>query len=311
MPRWPENSIVLDATGGLGNRLLALEGAVLLGREIGKRVHINWDRCGFLNTDVHFRSLFRCDSEHFEVIDNRPALVFPRGARAAFLRTLSFLPEAKREIAGRGLNVLWRKTVLRHRDGFDAILRPTTYGVDEGLHWPKELANKKRILIYAHRRFYPGYDSADEAYDYVHPTAELQERIDEITSQFGSNTVGIHVRRIGFNHPHLSPTSEFVNLMRQEIERDEGVKFFLATDSGEERAQFEAQFGSRVICQPSPEYSRGKGEGIKCAVVDMWALSRTARIVGCTWSTFSRMAARLGGIELVLLGAERELAGTA
>jgi len=59
-------------------------------------------------------------------------------------------------------------------------------------------------------------------------------------------------------------------------------------------------FGDRVVTSDH-EASRDSVDGIREGLADMWSLSRTQRIYGSAGSSFSVMAARVGGTPLEIL----------
>jgi hypothetical protein len=59
-------------------------------------------------------------------------------------------------------------------------------------------------------------------------------------------------------------------------------------------------FGHRIVT-PSAEARRDGVDGIRGGLIDMYTLAATRRIYGSQGSTFSKMAARLGGIPLEML----------
>ena len=59
------------------------------------------------------------------------------------------------------------------------------------------------------------------------------------------------------------------------------------------------QFPEEIIVYKK-ELSREKEEGIKDALVDMLCLSKTSRIIGSFWSSFSEVSAEIGRIPLTI-----------
>lgn len=134
------------------------------------------------------------------------------------------------------------------------------------------------------------------------PTKELQERIKENVNRFNAHTIGIHIRRT--DHAiaiQKSPTTLFIKRMEEEIERDETTRFFLATDSEEEKKTIQEAFGERIITSPR-KADRNSVSGMQDAVVELYTLAATRHIIGCAGSTYAKTAAEIGdvGYEVLL-----------
>ena len=78
----------------------------------------------------------------------------------------------------------------------------------------------------------------------------------------------------------------------------------LATDDQGVKAELTAEFGSRVITAAAAA-SRSSADGIRGGLADMYTLARTQRIYGSAGSSFSPMAARIGGVEMIEVRAGR------
>ncbi|KAA6326633.1 hypothetical protein EZS27_024282, partial [termite gut metagenome] len=97
-----------------------------------------------------------------------------------------------------------------------------------------------------------------------------------------------------------SPTELFISRMNDEIQRHPETLFYLATDSQEEKALLKSIFGKRVITLDK-EISRRTPIGIENAVVDLFLLSKTNKIIGSFHSSYTEMAAELSGIECLIV----------
>ncbi len=98
----------------------------------------------------------------------------------------------------------------------------------------------------------------------------------------------------------------FIQQMQHEIDLDPYVRFYLATDSMDVKENFLRQFGGRIITAPGM-VSRTSIEGIQDALVELYALSRTQKILGSYWSSYSTTAAQLGNIPLQRMIAKTEM----
>jgi len=161
------------------------------------------------------------------------------------------------------------------------------------------ITNKKTILSSCVRFYDHDYTSN---YSNFRPTEELRKRIDEICSIFSSRTIGIHIRRTDHNISiSKSPTSLFIDRMKQEILLDNNVRFYLASDSQEVKKELLDEFGDDRIITSNKLVTRNTSEGIEDAVVELYVLSRTNKIIGSFGSTYSYLAAEIGGIALEII----------
>jgi len=272
-----ESSVIyLEAMGGLANRMRLIASALWLDRMVPSSVVCFWDENAELNCP--FSMLFQ---------PIHGVTVVPGSGKFKFVRSNNQRSSFKRYAA----------KVVNRLSGVD-------YCIDEKdfaeLVWPGKLdiARVKRN----HRRIYfrTFEEFGDNALDLtrLRPVNDLQHTIDEVSAGFASDTIGVHIRR--GDHPtaaERSPEKIFVEKMSVEIERDPHARFFLCTDDSEVERRFKEAFGSRVRTH-SREKSRSAPEGVRSALVDLYCLSRTRKIIGSYQSSFSEVAARLGGVEL-------------
>lgn len=147
-------------------------------------------------------------------------------------------------------------------------------------------------------------DSVYEKYDYTifRPAADIQALADGVAKAFPGNCVGVHIRRTdNLKSIESSRTADFIERLRREVEADPEVKFFLATDSKEEERALRSAFPERILTYEKRSLARDSEQGIVDAYVDYLCLSRTRKIYGSFFSSFSRCAAALGGIELEIV----------
>lgn len=83
--------------------------------------------------------------------------------------------------------------------------------------------------------------------------------------------------------------------MKEEIKMNNDVCFYLASDSMEEKKRLTAIFGDRIITHWKP-VSRSTPEGMQDALVELYTLSRTQKMIGSYYSSYSETAAEIGNI---------------
>ena len=133
------------------------------------------------------------------------------------------------------------------------------------------------------------------------PRPELMQRIERIKARFTRNTVGVHIRRTDNAVSMSRSTPEgFRRAMDREIKRDFKVRFFLATDDDALKATLVQEDPDRIITQRT-QVRRDTLDGMREAVVDLWCLAATQRIIGSYWSSFTDTAAELRQIPLEIV----------
>lgn len=157
---------------------------------------------------------------------------------------------------------------------------------------------KGNTYIFTWEWFYPSED-----YHLFLPTSVLQKRIDEMTAQFGTSCVGVHIRRTD-NKPAIgkSSTDAFLSSMRQELEADPDTMFYLATDDMNEEALLREAFPDRILSNQKRCLQRDSVEGMHDALLDLYCLAGTRKIIGSYFSSFTDIAADMHGIPKVIAG---------
>src|SRR5690606_26853558 len=134
------------------------------------------------------------------------------------------------------------------------------------------------------------------------PTAKIRNKINEKLIDFKGKTIGIHIRRT--DHKKSIENSPRV-LFEQKIEfylqkYHNDVYFFLATDDPEIENFLHQKYQGNIITY-SKTFGRDSMEGMRDAVVELFLLSKTSKIYGSFWSSYSMIAAKLSGIEIDIL----------
>ena len=84
------------------------------------------------------------------------------------------------------------------------------------------------------------------------------------------------------------------------LSREPGVVFFLCTDDHTVKNKLEYEFGNSIITRNIP-LSRSDEVGMRQAVVDMYLLARTTKIICSYHSSFSLVASELSGTPIEIL----------
>lgn len=157
---------------------------------------------------------------------------------------------------------------------------------------------KKAGKLYLNTGFQVGaYDAAVIAR--LQPTEELQSRIDQAISRFPRETIGVHIRRTDNNWSKEVSTDE---AFERAMEAYPQACFYIASDDEEVKWKIRERFKGRTQAQET-DGLRNNAFSVGDAVVDLFALAHTQRVIGSYWSSFSDMAAEIGGIPLEIAGA--------
>ena len=277
------SKLTLVPHGGLGNRMRAIDSALRLSHTLQKQLNVIW----LENTPQ-----LRCPFDKLFQPLSQVYLTSPPVA------SLYLEPQAIQSLTPLKQNLLALVAKAFQTVNFEKIM-----GNDEVIELIQTdqlatLANYQSLMILTDRSFY-----SENTYDLFKPIPTLEKAIQTRTAAFRKNTIGLHIRRgdHGKSIKH-SPLPLFLDAIAQEIAQSSDTNFYLASDSVSIKHQLLEQFGDRIITQLTPT-SRNSEQGMQDAVIDLYALSRTRKIYGSYWSSYSRVAANISNIELVILNA--------
>ncbi len=259
--------IIIQPSGGLCNRIRSINSAWTLAKKKGVPLKVLWLNAPELNCP--FEKLFQ-PTEEFS-LSNIYSL---RSPEKLFLQLT-----ARRRLDNR--DILENKTGVTLNDAFFRSLPDSVY-------------------IFTWEQFYPTED-----YHLFVPTAAVQKRIDGFTSRFASHMVGVHIRRTdNVSAIGKSGTDAFIRAMEAEIAADPQVQFFLATDERAEEAVLRQAFPGRILSNEERVLKRDSEAGMQDAMVDLYCLAATDKILGSYWSSFTDVAAEMRRIPKVIVGEE-------
>ena len=199
-------------------------------------------------------------------------------------------------------NGSWRDTPATKRNlCLPLLLRKRQYAeewrcYDPGFHPDLMQLTTEHPSLYMDTCFSLGPYSTDDLRKTFRPLPTLQERIDSVAARFTGKTVGVHVRRA--DHVEAirhSPLSAFRHRVDRLLDTGKADSVFLCTDDEHVRQYFREAYGERLLTR-QPHLERHTLRGMEDAVVDLWSLARTTRILGSYHSSFSDTAAELGNI---------------
>lgn len=162
--------------------------------------------------------------------------------------------------------------------------------------------------------FFPQYFKDDFSFlKLLIPSKNILQKINNISKEFDENTIGVHIRRgdaitCQFKENYLSSsTDSFEKRMNQELIKNKKAKFFLATDCPETERFFKSKFP--IITNKEKKFVKSNyfspKDNQKDAVIDMFLLSKTKKIIGTNWSSFSDMSAEINQTPLFIVKEEK------
>lgn len=276
--------ITLVPVGGLANRMRAIASAAMLAKRCNSPLRVIWFKDQGLN--CRFDELFRTDLPYSRI----------QLAEASWLDLLLYDRPRKRNFRMTRFPQQWlfnscirEEEIIRKRDeGFDFTA------------WGNE---NKKVHIASYITFVPyPYELLQALF---RPNKEIEKAIDKITGSFDDHTIGIHIRRTdNIQSINLSPLTLFIEQIEKDIQKDERANFYLASDSPEDKAKLVELFGNRIRTHQFTT-DRNSSKGIQDAATELFVLSRTQKIIGSAWSSFSEIAAQLTGIPCIILKKEQ------
>lgn len=261
--------ITFIPAGGLGNRMKSMAAAIRLAQATQSHLDIIWFQDWGLG--CRFDQLFQpLDIAHTQ------------------LREATWLDKVVHDIPRK--RNLYIPKIFEHclyDDCLDRIDASKAYYNDfDFTAWCKG----KKVWL-ASDVYFIAKEIPEDSFDIFHPIRHLQERINQTKESFATHTIGVHIRRTdNVRSIQNSPTHLFIERMQQE---HDDVKFYLATDSEEVKQEMRRIFGNRIITSPN-QAARGNVEGMEDALVEMYLLAATDRILGSSCSTYSMTAASIG-----------------
>lgn len=294
------NNFYLLATDGLCNRMRTIDSAITLSERIKRKLHVVWVKNKLLNSS--FDKLFHPIAS-LTLIESSSQVVpgikfnwYPKNnptnsgsIKGVITRGLWKYHQINWNIKGSifydELLEINKKLDANPTESEKASYEPILTRINETLH-----ENHSNYIASCWRLF-----PNSAFYSQFKPVAELQDKIDAITSTF-SNTIGLHIRRTDHKEAIAqSGIEKFVALIDHHVAQNDQSSFFLATDDASTEEYLKNKFGERIITRKRT-YSRDNEKGIQDALVDVYCLSRTNKIYGSFRSSFSQVAGDIARI---------------
>lgn len=263
--------IKLVPTGGLCNRMRAIASGIAIAQHYQASIEILWNVRKGLN--ANFDQLFLpIDNTTTHIYTNRSWL-YNIEFRKEYLLRLPFL----KLVSGK---ILYNYNLYdeKDKDVYQTIGKETI----------------KPLLLVSGSTMCKGYNLKDT---FV-PCDKIRKDINKTLSLFSGNTIGVHIRRTDNKKSiRLSPIEKFYSRMENEILKDANVQFYIATDDVGIKHDMIRKFPQHIITQ-FEKSERDSLEGMEFAVNDLFCLSKTRKIIGSLYSSYSQIASELGGIPI-------------
>ncbi len=264
-------------SGGLANRMRAVASAYEMCRRTGAHLQVLWIKDWALNAPYHDIFL---PSDIIDIKDASPLdiMLYDRPRRHNL-----WVPR------------LFQSVIFRQR--IDE--RQVTPFKQKGFDFDRWVMQEERSWMSCYQDF-GDFDNSVYA-TLFHPVDEIENAVKQFTDRFGTYAIGFHIRRTDNKESiDKSPLSLFIEAGKKEIGKNAATKIFLATDDEGVKKEMTGIFGDRIIT-PQQSADRDSTDGIRGGLTDMYTLARTAVIYGSAGSSFSVMAAKIGGNKLVIL----------
>lgn len=261
--------IVCVPTGGLCNRLRSIATAIAVAKSLHCPIIIRWNNSKGLKAD--FIDLFKSiDDLSVKVIENRNWIYCINGTRDYMLRIVLF-------------KFLFEQAVFNY----------SIYKQGEIYDILKNKYHRNLLLVSC----YPMCNNYNIR-NLFRPQDEIEGEINNIIKGYSDNTIGVHIRRTD-NSVSIksSPLCLFIDKMRLEIKNNETTKFYLASDDDTIKEDLIRRFPNRIISIKG-DISRDSLAGMKFAVIDLFCLSKTKKILGSVGSSYSQIASEIGNINI-------------
>lgn len=270
--------IIVEPCAGLGNRFLGMASAYHWAQQTGEELTVLW------KTE--------------RVMGARSEAVFsmPDGIKIIHAKDYGYKDKPFSHLRYQLLEKHYRSKA----DYFSDVDMTNDLFVEKGNeYYEKVIRENKLKFIRAFSQFHD-FEGIDRPLSFIKPTAYVREKADSVIGGIDSTkNIGVHIRRtdnqICINN---SPLEVFVEAMEQEIANDADITFYIASDDWDTICFLKERFGDRIFYMAEKNFERDSDRGIADAFAELICLSHSKKIIGSFYSTYSRIAAMLSGIEL-------------
>lgn len=269
--------IYIEPCAGLGNRFIGLACAYYAAKELKQRLTVVWKREPVMGADSN--SLIRLPAD-IKIVD-----IDQMGYKQGILSQVRGDATLATLKAKCGINLTCDDVAALYlKGGFENVAAL--------------IGKFDNVYIKATNPFYD-LSKVDMPLKFITPSPVINQRVVETMGKKSEEYVGVHIRRT--DHAEAianSPLELFIEKMKECINENAAVKFYVASDDNTVMEELMGIFGDRIVTLKDKCLDRDSVKGICDAYAEMLCLSRCKKIMGSFNSTFSSMAATIGGIPL-------------
>ncbi len=270
--------IIVEPCAGLGNRFLGMASAYHWAQQTGDELTVLWK------------------TERVMGARNEAVFSLPDGIRVIHAKDFGYKDKPFSHFRYQMLE----KKLRKKADYFSDVDMTNDLFVEKGnAYYEEVMKNNDLKFIRAFSQFHD-FSGIDRPLEFIKPTDYVREKADSVISGIDSSSnIGVHIRRtdnqVCINN---SPIEVFIEAMEKEIEKDDRVTFYIASDDLDTILELKRRFGDRIYYMAEKNFERDSDKGIADAFAELICLSHANKIIGSFYSTYSRIAAMLSGIEL-------------
>jgi hypothetical protein len=277
--------IIIEPFGGMANRMRFIASGVWLKEKLADELVVIWNEDADLTCPYHL--LFE-QQDSFVVRNKR--------------RSDIFIHSLNQPAGLNNFQIYIRNKTLsyNHCLSFKDVSQLLSHAAFEGHEIPEV---SRDVYIRSGLEFGDTFHTLKK----FQPISELKRKINDIVKCFDAYTIGVHIRRTD-HHWSIdnSPVEKFIEKMWEEIAANSRVSFFLCTDDALVENQLKKEFNNRVFCYEK-ELSRRTVNGMQDALVEMYCLSNTSKILGSYWSSFSETSAQINDVQLITILKDQDI----
>lgn len=260
--------------GGLGNRLRVLNSALFLGDEIGANVLLGWIVKAELNAE--FNDLYKSATLPFGRIGRLKMFIFAKFLKHIFIQKYTGFYKFF-------LSFIYDLVIFDHEI--------KTWSEQRLL---AEINGSGKVLIATLYQFWKFDD-----YNNFVLTDSLKNQVENKLMGF-ENMVGVHVRRTDHTDIIRSTSlNSYYDKMDQLLRASSTVKFFICSDDLEVKKDMKERYGENVIFNDI-ELTRTSSTGMEGAILDIYLLAQTTKIIANSKSSFAVMASKIGQLKEII-----------
>lgn len=270
--------IIVEPCAGLGNRFLGMASAYHWAQQTGDELTVLWK------------------TERVMGARNEAVFSLPDGIRVIHAKDFGYKDKPFSHFRYQMLE----KKLRKKADYFSDVDMTNDLFVEKGnAYYEEVMKNNDLKFIRAFSQFHD-FSGIDRPLEFIKPTDYVREKADSVISGIDSSSnIGVHIRRtdnqVCINN---SPLEVFIEAMEKEIEKDDRVTFYIASDDLDTILELKRRFGDRIYYMAEKNFERDSDKGIADAFAELICLSHANKIIGSFYSTYSRIAAMISGIEL-------------